>query len=68
MEMQTYGTTIVTSDIEITDEGYKEIASRYTRALAQSMASTKITLSQPILVDVLGGGDKPWEIEVDFNE
>jgi L-aminopeptidase/D-esterase-like protein len=66
MKMQTYGTTIVASDIEITDEEYKELASRYTRALAESMANTK----QAILGDVFTGlhGTSDYEIEVDFNE
>lgn len=59
--------TIVASDVDITDEEYKEISNRYTKALAESMASTKIALAQPIFVDVLGG--KPsWEIEVKFDE
>ena len=61
--------TIVASDIDITDEEYKELANRYTRALAESMANTKIAVAQSIFVDVLGGGgDKPWEVEVKFDE
>ena len=68
MELKTYGTTIVASDIEITDEQYKKLANHYTRALAESMANTKIAVAQSIFVDVLGGGDKPWEVEVKFDE
>jgi L-aminopeptidase/D-esterase-like protein len=64
--MQTYGTTIVASDIDITDEQYKELASRYTKALAESMANTKNVIAGDLFIDVLGG--KPnYEIEVDFN-
>ena len=67
MELKTYGTTIMVSDVEMTDEESKKIADHYTKALAESMTSTNIALAQSIFVDVLGG--KPsWEVEVDFNE
>jgi hypothetical protein len=57
----------LTSDVDITDEESKEIADHYTKALAESMASTKIALEKSLFVDVLGG--KPsWEIEVKFDE
>jgi hypothetical protein len=73
MTMKTYGTTVVASSIDITDEQYKELASRYTKALAESMANTKLAITRTIFkgdfrdVDIPGG--KPsWEVEVDFNE
>jgi hypothetical protein len=69
MKTQTYnGTIIGTSDIEITDEQYKELANRYTRALAESMANTKLAVAQSIFKGDFRDVDKPWEVEVDFNE
>lgn len=62
-----------TSDIEITDEKYAKLASSYTRALAKSMANTKLAITRTIFkgdfrdVDIPGG--KPsWEVEVNFDE
>jgi len=73
LEMKTYGTTIVMSEQDITDEEYKELASSYTRALAESMANTKLAITRTIFkgdfrdVDIPGG--KPsWEVEVKFDE
>ena len=68
MELKTYGTTIVASDIEITDEQYKKLANHYTRALAESMANTKIAVAQSIFNGDFRDVDKPWEVEVKFDE
>jgi hypothetical protein len=71
MKMQTYGTTIVMSEQDITDEEYKELASRYTRALAESMANTKLEITRTIFNNQempIVGAKPDYEIEVDFNE
>ena len=68
MELKTHGMTIVASDIDITDEEYKELANRYTRALSESMANTKLEITRTIFNGDFRDVDKPCEIEVDFNE
>jgi hypothetical protein len=60
MKMQTYGTTIVASDIDITEEALEE-------ATIKMCDMVDNLTYRDLFVDVLGG--KPsWEVEVDFNE
>ena len=64
---ETYGTTMVFSEDDITDAQLDEIGKRFTQSLAASMMNTKETIMANIMNTAWDEVEKPYETEVKFD-